>query len=120
MRSWLNNAHIHAQLLIVLTLLNLVDFLTTKILVDKIGFIAEANQFLFWAMVTAGSVYAILWVKVVTVSFMWWIVNKLNHDHTLMSPSRLTVVLKVLVAVFFGLITWNFYRVFQELSFIPI
>ena len=115
-RQQFNDLTLNYQLMVLITLLNLVDFQTTKVLVDRLGFAAEANALLFWAMVTTGTVYAILAVKVVVISFMWWIVSQIKDHHMHITPERLTLILQVLVVAFLAVASWNYFRIFQELN----
>lgn len=117
-RSRFNAMTLNYQLMVLLIGLNIVDFMTTKILVDRLGFLAEANTLLLWAMIAMGSVYAILGIKVITLSFLWWIVGQIQDHHKRITPERLTRILQVIVVAFFALITYNFTRVFQELNII--
>ncbi len=117
-RSRFNDLTLNYQLVVLLILLNMVDFQTTKILVDKLGFIAEGNALLLWAMITTGTVYAILAVKVIVLSFLWWMVGQIKEHHKHITPQALTCMLQLLVVAFFALISWNYFRIFQELNII--
>lgn len=107
-RTWFNNLHINTQLMVVITLLNIIDFLTTKILVDWYGFEAEANPVMYHAMVMMGSVWGLAVVKIITLAFMWTIYDAVEHHHRIINPGRMTYILGALTAAFFALITWNF------------
>lgn len=119
-RATFNRWHLNTQLMVILTLLNIVDFLTTKFLVDKLGFEAEANELLYRAMVALDSVYAILLIKVGLLAVLWCVYNEIEHHHKLLSHRRLTTILGITTAAYFALIHWNFFRVGQELSIFPI
>lgn len=115
-RKWLNNLHINTQLMIIVTLLNYIDWQTTKFLVDVHGFEVEANPIMYNAMVMADSVYGILWVKIVVLGFFWWVYDRVEHHHTIINPSRMTNVLWALVAGFVALVSWNSFLVYQTLT----
>jgi len=114
-RSWFNNLHINTQLMIIITGLNLIDFQTTKILVDRYGFETELNPIMYKAMALADSAWGLLVVKILTVGLMWVMYDAVEHHHTVLNPKRMTYVLGALVAAYFVLITWNFSLVSQSL-----
>lgn len=107
-RAWFNNLHINTKLMILITGLNIVDFQTTKFLVDRYGFEIEANPLMYNAMVMADSVWGILSVKVFVLCLLWAIYNQVDHYHKLINPGRMTYILGAITAGFFALITWNF------------
>ena len=107
-RTWFNNLHINTQLMVLLTCLNIIDFQTTKTLVDRHGFEIEANPIMYNAMVMVNSVWGLMIIKVVTVGLMWMVYDAVTHHHRLINPNRMTRILTWLVVAFFILITWNF------------
>ena len=107
-RTWFNNLHINTQLMILITGLNIIDFQTTKILVDWYGFETEVNPLMYNAMVYFDSVWGLLVVKVIALSVLWAIYDQVEHYHKLINPGRMTYILGALTAGFFALITWNF------------
>lgn len=62
-------SHISTKLLILLILLNIIDFQTTKMLVEVFGYGVERNPAMLWVMQEMGSVYAILLAKIVILGF---------------------------------------------------
>ena len=73
LRNKFSKAHVGTQLFIILVFLNLLDFQTTKVLVDAQGFQVEANPFLRYLMMISGTVYAILIMKVIAMAFFsYW------------------------------------------------
>ena len=117
LRGWFNDLHINTQLMILITGLNIVDFQTTKFLVDRHGFEIEANPIMYNAMVMMDSVWGLVVVKVLVLSLMWAIYNQVEHHHRLLNPQRMTYVLGALTAGFFALITWNFSLVTIDLLY---
>lgn len=107
-RAWFNGLHINTQLMILITGLNLIDFQTTKILVDQYGFEAEVNPLMYNAMVYFDSVWGILVIKLIVLSVLWSTYNRVKYHHKLINPSRMTYMLGAITAGFFALITWNF------------
>lgn len=66
-----------------LILVNLLDFVTTAILVNQYGFWIEANPFLTTAMIQADSVYPILIHKIIPLfifAVMMWIMKVRRPD----------------------------------------
>ena len=75
LRKKFTDSHIGTQLFIILVFLNLLDFQTTKVLVDAQGFSVEANPLLRHVMMISGTVYSILMVKLVAMAFFsfWYL-----------------------------------------------
>lgn len=119
LRAEFNLLSLNTQLMIILTLLNIVDFQTTAFLVGRYGFEVEANPIMYNAMVLFDSVYGLLYIKVVVLAVLWWVYNQVDHHHKLINPQRMTYLLTGLVAAFFALITWNFYLVTVSLLTSP-
>jgi hypothetical protein len=68
---------------LVLVLINLLDFITTSILIDKFGFWIEANPLLTFSMVQANSVYPIIIHKFIFLfmfALFMWILYKRRPD----------------------------------------
>lgn len=59
---------IRLSLFLILVVLNWIDYDTTRIMVLRDGFIAEANPVNFWAMQLAGSVVGILFIKIAALT----------------------------------------------------
>ena len=107
-RAWFNDLHINTQLVVIITLLNIVDFQTTKILFDNYGFEAELNPIMYNAMVMMDSVWGLMVVKVAVLLFLWSVYDQVEHHHRIINPGRMTYILGALTVGFFALITWNF------------
>ncbi len=68
------------KMLLLILLWNIVDFLTTKIMVDKLGYEVEYNPMLYFAMVFFNSVWVILIVKIIIIGMAWGLVYKF-YEH---------------------------------------
>lgn len=108
---------LNMQLIILLSLLNFYDFITTKSLVDMYGFGAEANPFLYWAMVATGSVWVILWIKMLVLGKMMIVHKFIDEDHKFITPRTLTVILCVLNGVYLYIAVYNSYLVLGTYGF---
>jgi len=80
LRAKFKRTHIAVQLFVILVFLNLLDFQTTKALVDVQGFEVEANPILRYFMFLTGTVYAILGIKVLVMSFFCFWFCKADAD----------------------------------------
>ena len=69
LKSKFIGSHLGTQLFIILIFLNLLDFQTTKVLVDAQGFQVEANPILRYFMMVSGTVYSILIMKIMAMGF---------------------------------------------------
>jgi len=108
-RTWFNELTINTQLMILLTLLNVVDFQTTAFLVHLYGFGVEANPLMYNAMVLVDSVCGLLIVKGIVLGSLWWLYDRVDHEtHKLINPERMTYLLAGLVAAFVALCVWNY------------
>lgn len=114
LKSKFTGTHIGTQLFIILIFLNLLDFQTTKVLVDAQGFHVEANPLLRHLMMISGTVYSILMVKLVAMAFfsIWYC----KADDT--TKSKFVPIL-ALGNVLFGIVCGlNLYYVFLIQGFI--
>jgi len=116
MRQRFNGWSINARLMVLLTLLGLLDFQTTKVLVDRHGFAAEGNPLLYSAMVQMNSVYAIFIIKALSLVAFWWLCLQLKRHGKFFTESRMTKIMWALILGFTALCTFNFYCVYQSLT----
>lgn len=88
----INALHVNTKLLLTFTLLNVGDYLTTKIIVTEHGFEAELNPLMRWLMETADSTGGMFWAKVIILAMLWIVYLAMQQRHK--QPRRLTYVLK--------------------------
>lgn len=84
-----------------LILINLLDFVTTSILIQKFGFWIEANPLLTFSMVQANSVYPILIHKFIPLfifAVFLWILYKV-HPHRYNLPIWTWIVWAINIAL---------------------
>ena len=96
-------------LLAMLTILNLIDFLLTKNLVNVAGFEAEGNPILYHFMVATGTVYAIMWAKVMALIPMWAFYPFVTQNHRIVTPERLERILMLLNITFVCIVAWGLF-----------
>ena len=109
-RRWLNNLSAQYQMLIAIALFNMIDFLTTKVLIERHGRLdVESNPVLYYPMVFFDSVWVIFVAKIMLIASAWLIMVR-HYDpskHRVATLSLWAVLLiGILVSIFnFGLIT---------------
>ena len=101
-----NIKFINNVLFLLLFLLNIVDFVTTKILVDIQGFIVEANPILYNLMVNFDTVWVILYIKLLILGLFFIFIQKSKDTFTLLPPKTLKWVLISLIAIIF-IVSYN-------------
>ena len=111
-RRKFNDLHISSQLLILVALLNVVDFQTTSIIAKFQGFDVELNPLLYHLMIVFDTTWVILWAKVIvlTASFLFirYLVTKRGGN-----INTATIPLTILVIAFSFVVMWNFYLILQ-------
>ena len=109
-RTTLNAWPLARQLVIVLALLNFVDFYTTKSLVDAFGFEIEANPWLYKLIVTTGTVWAIFWAKAAFFVWLGW-ANERSLRKKQSSGDACVIESAIFIAVmaYFGIMCWNLF-----------
>ena len=73
LRKRFNSLHFNFQLMILLTVLNVMDYVLTRFLINA-GLAEEWNPWLKELIELTGTVDVIILVKLVTVGFCWWII----------------------------------------------
>lgn len=105
------NLHAVEQLLILVALLNILDFQTTKIIIDQLGFGAELNPILRFMMEYFDSVYVILALKVVALTIpalaMYYF-----RGHPKYNPNKTLATMVLVVIGFWFIVVWNSFIVF--------
>lgn len=94
------------KLVSLFSFLSLLDFLTTKVLVDRAGYDVELNPLLLYAMEMSDSVYAIAWIKLFFLTILWWIAYTINQTYDA-PPKPLTYALYIGCVVYFAVVMWN-------------
>ncbi len=96
------------QFLLVVTLFNIVDFLTTTTIISEKGMLAEYNQLLLYMMQAMDSVWAIFLFKcfvLINAAILMWIFYKPEQHR------RVTPVLKFVLIPYVIVSIWNFTQV---------
>ena len=94
--------------MLTLALLNAVDFLTTKILIERHGIDIELNPLLHSAMSYFGTTWAIAWVKIVIIGTAWLLI------YMLYQPGKHPRVVPAIIMVMFAYLAvtiWNYIQV---------
>jgi len=102
--------------LLLLILLNIIDFQTTKILVDVFGYTVERNPVMLWAMLTMDSVYAILLAKILILSFYTYWHFKLPISEGTINKNFIKYPLFILSVIFGTVCILNTNMVFQTIG----
>lgn len=100
----------HNKMMFLILLFNIVDFLTTKILVAYGGYEMEANYFLYELMVYFDSVWVILIVKFILIGLAWFVVyryydSKVHKVPTISLYTALLVGISISIYNFVGIFT---------------
>lgn len=94
------------NLLVSLFLLNIYDFLSTKLLIDKFGFKVEANPILHSLLVNSHNVYSILYVKIIPLFLLLYCYYNFDFNR-----KRYNSCITILCAIFIGICIWNSFLV---------
>lgn len=70
-RIWERTNNITCGLLTSLTMLNMLDFYFTAILINKYGIDIELNPLMHYLVTSTGNVYSILYIKLIILSIIW-------------------------------------------------
>ena len=118
-RKRFNSLHINFQLMILLSLLNLQDFVTTKVLIEG-GFAREVNPWLNYLIEKTGTVDVILLTKVLALGFMWWIMYGLvQQGSKVVTGNFLKYSLMTLTTFYGAVVLWGAYGIYQALIYTP-
>ena len=94
------------KLVIVLFLLNMADFITTKHMVNQYGFDIESNPILLCLMYQSGTVYAILYLKLLffclLIPALW-----INNERGVLTLKSIRNILGILCIFFIIIVTTN-------------
>ena len=90
----------------IFVLINVLDFYTTKVLVDMDGIGIEGNPIMLYAMTILGATWAMFTIKMTVLVPMLVFINKSDESFKHLPPNRITIVMYVMIAVL-GLIVLN-------------
>ena len=112
-----NTLTINHWLLVLFTVVNLLDFFTTKHIVDQSGFEMEANPFLLYLMNLTETVWVIFWVKAMILGFLFYWYHRLTtcKNCKTITPKTFTNILILLTAALSIVVCGNFYAIFLTL-----
>lgn len=110
-RKHVNSWVLEYQLLLSIVLFNIVDFLTTNILLSRLGGLEhEGNALLSITMKLMESIWAIVMVKVIMISIAWgimyWFFNPTKHH-------SVKFVLMLVLSAYIGVSIFNYGLVFM-------
>jgi hypothetical protein len=114
---WFKELHINTQLMVLLTFLNMYDFLSTRMLINRVGVGIEKNPILVWAIGQTDTVWIILFIKIFAVGALWMLYDHVSSTGWL-GIDGITRILIALNLIFVGIFLWNthtLYRVFGTL-----
>ena len=92
-----------------LIFLNYIDFYTTAILIDRVGYAVEANPINYWLITTFDTVWAIFVFKAIVLTLFWYTIR--NLDGKIITEKVMNIILIVLNVGFATLVTGNMYLV---------
>lgn len=110
-REQFNSWELTTQLFVLLCLLNVIDFQTTATLVNVGGFDVEANPVMRGLLYATGTIWAVLIVKALVLTFIGLLGPKIKPKHRLISPNTYKNVLILLCAGFSVVCTNNLYLI---------
>lgn len=97
-------------LLLSLTVLNALDYMTTDVLVSRGGYEVEVNPLLYSLMVYFDTTDVIIWAKVLGIFYIWGIffyMLSVNHSSLYNQTFSLRNALLLMVSFYFVVVCWN-------------
>ena len=107
-RNWFATWHDANQLMLVTLLVNMIDFTTTKVLVERHGMEVEMNALLYKLMTYYGSTWPILWAKLFVIGIAWFMIYKhyIPEKHKAVVPTLIIVL-----CCYVGISIWNYTQI---------
>lgn len=99
--------------MILVIFLSTIDFFLTKHIVGDVGFAAEVNPVLRSAMEATGSVYAILWIKILTLALAVALMV-IFRDHPKYRRSTATIPVAAVTIGCVAVVCWGSFIVFSS------
>lgn len=110
--QWFRGWHVCSQMMLVILLLNIVDFLTTASLVWRFGYGIEVNPVLRSMMEYFDTAWVMLWFKLALFGIAWAAIMRFLQN----PKANVTYVKRALwfiIACFTALCFWNFFVISQ-------
>lgn len=106
-RRKFNNLHLCYQLFIVLFLLNIIDYITTVIMIHNHGFDVEQNPILLYLLYETNTPHIIIIFKLFVLSFVLMLLNVFD-DHDNFRKNITIAPLSILTLIYFLVCVGNF------------
>ena len=93
-------------LFVLLSYLNILDFIITKYLIKLYGYDVEVNPFMHYLLVTSDNVYILLIVKLI-VLLLFGILRATAEKSKIFTEQNTTIILILLNAIYAGVVFYS-------------
>ena len=107
-RKEFNSWHINTWLLVILVILNVLDFQTTYIAIEVQRIADEMNPVLAWAIEATGTVWVILWIKAIVLTVIVTPYYLTSEKAKVWRRPRMTWILAALNVLYAAVVISNF------------